>query len=356
MSSQTKSLMAGLAMLVVAVSGVWAQACNGDASLCSKSYAAVAYATTHNAFAYRASTASNQHYDIPQQLTDGIRALMFKANNPPAGNNTDGIELCHTSCSLLDGGSALSTLTAIKTWLDANPNEVVTIIWENPDLRPLSAFVSSYASAGLTNYLYTQTPDKSQTWPTLQEMITSGKRLVSFCNQATDPSAPWLMNTYDYMFQTAYENYNASSFTCTVDRPPTGDHGNMYVLNNFIYGKPIPFGTLVIEVPQPAQAANINSVSVLGTHATNCQNTFGTIPNFVTVDFYEQGDVFQVLASLNGVTYVSKTLGGSSATSKPTTTSSSGSGFGFSFSNSNIVVTSFASFLGVLFASTLVMI
>ena len=36
-------------------------------------------------------------------------------------------------------------------------------------------------------------------------------------------------------------------------------------------------------------------------HVRRCEAEAGQLPNFVTVDFYEIGDVFRVVDSLNGV-------------------------------------------------------
>lgn len=51
--------------------------CNGQASFCSRKFSELAYVTTHNAYAYINNPAQNQHYDIVQQLTDGVRGFML---------------------------------------------------------------------------------------------------------------------------------------------------------------------------------------------------------------------------------------------------------------------------------------
>ncbi|CAB4401709.1 unnamed protein product [Rhizophagus irregularis] len=281
------------------------KACNGYPELCGKLYSGIAYPTTHNAYAYGKSVAANQNYDIPTQLKDGIRGFMLDANFPT--NNTNEVHLCHSSCDLLDQGPAATTLKQIGTWLDDNPNEVITILWENAGKVPAAMFNSIYTQSGFVKYAHFQEVGKD--WPTLNDMIGSGKRVVNFVDTGADPSVQWLMPEYSYVFETPFENENANAFTCTVDRPKNQERP-MYVLNHFLYGT-LAISTS-IDVPQPDKANTTNSAS-LADHAKKCQQTFDKIPNFIAVDFYDQGsdnqNVLSITADLNGVQYVPKQLG-----------------------------------------------
>lgn len=119
------------------------------------------------------------------------------------------------------------------------------------------------------------------------------------------------MPEYDYVFETPFQNTDINSFTCTVDRPKNQERP-MYVLNHFVYenlGPPFPKD---VDLPSPAKANTTNSAS-LASHAQQCQQTFNKIPNFIAVDFYDQGsatqNVLSVTANLNGVQYTPKQLG-----------------------------------------------
>lgn len=173
--------LAGLAMAQ--------QACNGYSSLCSKSYNQVSYLTTHNSYAYISNVGQNQHYDVQTQLNDGIRGLKLSAVRSA---NYTGVELCHTACHMLDAGTAHGTLGVIASWLKTNPNEVVTIMWNNVGNFTASELQSEYQQAsGIMDYLYVQ-PDNNYTWPTLSDMINSGKRLVNFMDiNADQTTVPW---------------------------------------------------------------------------------------------------------------------------------------------------------------------
>ncbi|KAG0241605.1 PLC-like phosphodiesterase [Mortierella sp. GBAus27b] len=273
------------------------QLCNGYAGLCAKTYDKVTYPGTHNSYAYTppGGLATNQDNNIPIQLNDGIRVLSLDAYN---SNKTGDIELCHTSCQLLDAGTLTTALGQIKTFLDANPNEVVTILWENAANLTPAQFQTVYTAAGMTPYLYTQTPGNTA-WPTLASMISSGKRLVNFVDAGADASVPWLMAEYDFVFETPWNVLKGQPYPCTVDRPKD-QRKQMYVLNHFIYeslgGK---------EIAQPGAAPQTNGDDLVN-HANTCQSTFSQTPSFVLVDFYEIGVLFQTVAQLNGVTWNGK--------------------------------------------------
>lgn len=84
--------------------------------------------------------AANQHYDVTTQLNNGIRMLQNQ------GHNSSGvIHLCHTTCLLLDAGTLTSYLSKVKTWLDNNPNEVVTALWVNSDTMQAGTIFSPFA-------------------------------------------------------------------------------------------------------------------------------------------------------------------------------------------------------------------
>jgi hypothetical protein len=170
-------------LLVLATMAIAQQACNGDPALCSMPYNQVSYLTTHNSYAYTSNVGQNQHYNIRTQLNDGVRGLKLSALK---SQNYTGVELCHSSCGLLDAGTAHDTLNIIADWLKNNPNEVVTIMWNNGGNFQATDLQAEYQQAsGINDYLFVQ-PQSNWTWPTLSDMISSGKRLVSFMDVGAD--------------------------------------------------------------------------------------------------------------------------------------------------------------------------
>ncbi|KAI8086349.1 PLC-like phosphodiesterase [Halteromyces radiatus] len=289
------------------------QACNGYSQLCSVPYHQVTTIVTHNSYSYMANPAANQACSVTTQLDDGVRGLKLSAvlpSNTTASDPANNIHLCHTSCTILDAGPAKDTLSQVVSWLKNNPNEVITIMWNTPNNKAFqpSDFNAIYQAAGMLDYVYTQ-PSGNNTWPTLQEMISSGKRVVTFTDLGADQSqVPWLLSEFDYVFETPYNNNNDTSFTCTIDRPadPSNPQSMMYVMNHFLYGS-LNLGGTAIEIPQKGKANSTNSQS-LSNQAQQCKSTFGRAPTFLEVDFYNYGNTLQIAAQLNNVTYTATSL------------------------------------------------
>ncbi|KAI8140492.1 PLC-like phosphodiesterase, partial [Fennellomyces sp. T-0311] len=298
--------------------------CNGHESLCSRTYNEVTYLITHDSYAHGDNVAATQNEPILQQLNKGVRGLKFSAVLPEFVKNKDdprSLHLCHTSCTILDAGSAVDTLNQIAAWLKENPGEVVTIFWNNLYNLENRYIASAYQASSIMPYIYTF--EEGSPWPTLKEMIDSGKRLVNFVDSGADPlSTPWLMDEFANVFETPYDNTNIDAFNCVVDRPASleSTDGMMYVVNHFLYGV-IQLG-MKIEVPQRDKAANTNG-QPLEKHVTECSETFKRKPNFIEVDFYEQGATLDYVAALNGV---SSPIIDSADTKQGTPKAKSGSG------------------------------
>ncbi|KAI7880609.1 PLC-like phosphodiesterase [Lichtheimia hyalospora FSU 10163] len=292
------------ALLAASISLVTGQQlCNGYSELCNKSYNELTYVLTHNSYAFMANPAANQQCSIDAQLADGVRALKLSAVKAPDGS--DKMYLCHTSCTILNAGAAVDTLRNITTWLKDNPNEVISIFWNFPNNDFFAPdFEEPYKESGLIEYSHVQNVN-NMTWPTLGEMIAANKRVVSYMDMNADQTNyPWMHAEFSYMFETPYENNNASSFSCVIDRPddPTDPASMMYGMNHFLYGN-LPWGEVTIQIPQSGSAGSTNSEDSLMKQASQCRQTFGSQPNFLIVDFYNKGQTLQIAAELNNVTF-----------------------------------------------------
>jgi hypothetical protein len=168
-------MLAGLALLA-APALVTAAGCNGNPALCSRQYSNVVHIGAHDSAFVGKLPTDNQYISVTDQLNMGIRMLQAQTHLE------DGvIEMCHTSCLELDAGSLTDYLTPIKTWLDGNANEVVTLLLTNGDAIPVAQWASVFAAVGLDRYAYAPGTNLAMDqWPTLQSMIDSGKRLVVF--------------------------------------------------------------------------------------------------------------------------------------------------------------------------------
>lgn len=253
------------------------------------------------------SVSGNQYYNVTVALSAGIRLIQAQVHN-----SSGVLELCHTTCQLLDGGTLESFLAEIKTWMDANTNDVVTLLLVNSDNLAASYFGAVFESSGISTYGYTPTSTTGpiKTWPTLQTLITANTRLVAFVASITYSSAyPYLLDEFDYVFETAFGVTSLDGFNCTLQRPTTlsssataVSSGYMGLINHFadtaeIFGITIPDVTDIATTNSP----DTSTVGALGTHGQLCKSEWGKKPTFVLVDFFNVGPSVESADLLNGV-------------------------------------------------------
>lgn len=293
-------------------------ACNNSPDLCGRQYSNVTHMGAHDAaFLRDASTdnsvAGNQYYNATKALSAGVRLLTAQVHD---ANGT--LELCHTTCSLLDAGTLEDWLARIKAWLDDNPNEVVTLILVNSDDQDAASFGAAYESSNISTYGYTPSASGAGAteWPTLQAMIDAGTRLVSFVaaiNAST--TYPYLLNEWDYVFETAYEITDAAAFNCSLDRPTSLSAaatalaaGYLPLMNHFLY-KSLTATAMLPDVDAIATTNSDNSslAGSLAAEAAACAAEWGQAPTFALVDFYSVGPAVDVADDINGITATGRT-------------------------------------------------
>jgi hypothetical protein len=256
-----------------------ATACNGADVLCGRRYDEVAYVTTHNAMSSQEDgfIGPNQYFGIARQLDDGVRGLMLDVhddNGQPA--------LCHGVC-FLGKTPLVEGLGAIRTFLDAHPREVVTIIFES--YVDGAVIERAFADADLVRLVHTQA--RGAAWPTLAAMVAANRRLVVLTDRPGGPA--WNMDVWAHAWETHFSAANTTDFSCNPNR---GDVRNpLFILNHF----------LTRTLPVPRQAPTTNGAPLLPDRAAACRTSSGHLPNFVTVDFYSVGVVREVVDALNGV-------------------------------------------------------
>lgn len=253
---------------------------NGRADLAARPYDKAAYVTTHNAMSSRDAgfIFPNQIGSLRKQLDDGVRAMMLDVhefNGRPM--------LCHTYCEL--GSFALvDGLIEIREFLDTRPHEVVTLILESY-VAP-EALALEFTDSGILRYAHVQAADAP--WPTLGEMVGENKRLVVFTDDNTG-GLPWLHNIWRFAWDTNWNVSSLDQFNCRCSRGDTSR--SLMILNNFISN----------PLPTPGNAEQANAGAFLLGRSVQCWEQSGRIPNFITVDYYEIGDVFAVVDRLNSL-------------------------------------------------------
>ncbi len=295
------------------------RACNNSPDLCSQSYGNITQLGAHDSPFLRDastgfSTSGNQFYDSIVQLDAGVRLLSTQVHFTNGTSGTQSLHLCHSSCDLLDAGTLSDWLSTIKTWLDGNPNEVVTLLLVNADTASAEQLHAQFQAANIVSYGYVPptTSAPLQVWPTLEELISANTRLLTFVTNlpaASNTVAPYLMDQFTYIFETPFENFQASDFNCVVDRPSGFADasaaiaaGLLPLKNHFLYDSQL-FG---IEVPNVENLNVTNSPSFeqqgsVGTEALECATQWDRGPSFILVDFFNVGPAIDAVDRLNGV-------------------------------------------------------
>lgn len=260
--------------------------CNGRPELCGRTFDHVAYPTTHNAMSNSEEGWGNpnQHDGITRQLANGVRSMMLDTYFYGGA-----VVLCHAICDLGEAASVrrhellVDGLARIREYLEVDPEAVLSIIFESYITEEQVA--QAFSDAGLEGYLHEQ--PVADPWPTLGQLIATGKRLVVFTDDSS-ASLPWHHYVWDYAWETPYSFASTSAFTCAKNRGTAG--AALYIFNHF----------LTQTWGNAGLAAQANRSPVLPDRAAQCHTEAGQLPNFVTVDFYDIGAVMPTVDTLNG--------------------------------------------------------
>ncbi len=267
--------------------------CNGAKELCDRTYDRVVTPMTHNAFSKVGDFAvPNQSLGLERQLADGIRGMMLDVDYWDPIEQKDTLErfpdlsapdqayLCHAAC-VFGRARLLDSLCVLTDFLDQNPEEIVSIIFENRMADEDTEAVLQ--ASGLGEYVYTH-PSPEAPWPTLGSMIASGKRLVVFLEQGGG-TPPHLHHAWTHVWDTPYTFTSTSEFTCALNRGATTNA--LFLVNHWL------------DRGTPERGAEANAASVLGARVETCTREAGRPPTFVGVDFYDRGDLFDVVRKAN---------------------------------------------------------
>jgi len=208
------------------------------------------------------------------------------------------------------GGLLKDYLVKVKGWLDQNPNEVLTILIVNIDNQSAASIAAIYEAAGVSSisFVPSSQPLTYTAWPTLASMIDSGKRLVTFLDNSADTvTIPYLLDEFTNVWETPFDVLT-NDWPCTVNRTRGDSTTQMYLINHFLFSLHDIAGAASSIAPDKASLPTTNAATgygSLGQEVLNCRAAYQRPPTFLLVDFYNYGagSVFEVAASINGVTY-----------------------------------------------------
>lgn len=286
--------------------------CNGFVELCDRPVNEVAFAASHNAMSITQYGWLWPMHDgtLTDQMNYGVRALLIdthymetvedqmdgltrlparlqpvaqKAIEAFRAPGQEGVWLCHEFCAL--GVSPFpGAMEEVRAFLEENPREVLFIVIQD-EVAPqdIERVVSE---AGLLPYIYDH--ETGQPWPTMRELIDSGQRLIIMAENEGPPPT-WYENVWSVTEETPYTFIFPEQFSCEPNRGGTGQP--FFLLNHWIQR----------GSPNRVDAAIVNDYDFLLGRAQQCAEERGQIPNFVAVNFYSQGDLLDVVNTLNGV-------------------------------------------------------
>lgn len=279
-------LMAVLGALSMTMSCGDPARCNGWVELCERTLDRVAFVQTHNSHAtqeggYHAG-AMNHLRAVPAQLADGVRSLNFDVHYDKDKDQNKAIYLCHGFC-VLGKQPIQEAFGQLRQFLAAHPGEILLLIFENNITR--DELVAEIQKSGLDAYAHAQQP--GATWPTLGEMVESGRRLVFFSRDSGGPA--WFHTQSAHIYSTGWGVKNKEDLSCKPTSAVIDD--GLFQLNH----------NLTHPIASPDLARQINFNPFLLQRVRQCAAEVGRPVNMVNVDFYSIGDVLSVVNTLNGV-------------------------------------------------------
>jgi hypothetical protein len=295
-----------------------ATVCNGQAKYCSEIWSNVSQVGSHDSAFVGDLPTQNQHWSVTDQLNNGIRFLQGQTHKNVLGT----LDMCHTSCWEEDAGSTENYMSTVKSWLDANPNEVVTMLLTNGDNVDPSLFDSAMSASGLKSYAFVPSTGAGvlgiNDWPTYGEMIDAGTRLVFFLGKsetfpflrqeeltnldygANTAQYPQILDEFSYFFETPFDTTDPTFPECTLDRPAgASPSGRMYIVNHFL-----DQDVLGIDIPDESAAGTTNAATgsgSIGAQVGLCQSTYGYAPKGVLLDYVDMGTPLAAELAMNGL-------------------------------------------------------
>ncbi|KAG5637387.1 hypothetical protein H0H81_004764 [Sphagnurus paluster] len=206
---------------------------------------------------------------------------------------------------LFDGGTVENYLKRVKSWLDANPNEVLTFIFTNPEgVSIKDVWKPAFDNSGITPLAYVppSRPVRRTEWPTLGQLINAGKRVVVFFDPGADTGGvDFILPQFEMIWEDPFSPTD-KNFPCRVDRTrgPLSNDDHAHLINHNLNVNLIPIGDGVL-VSDRANAATTNSIATILGHANGCAPfASGRAPNFVLLDWVNVGDGPAAVNRLNG--------------------------------------------------------
>lgn len=275
--------------------------CNGLENACDLRINQVMFATVHNAMAAKENgylLNPNHFFSLEAALEAGYRGLNLEVCK------CNGVyEFCHGVCRL-GSRNPIEVFLNLDRFLRDNRHEVIllNLSINNEVHQPvnLHEFYEVMKNATRFNtYLYSHYKEGDD-WPTLREMINTGKRILLFHSQgptcANITCPPGMHHWGEYGRETDEVNQDrdvdAMSEQCHLngEHPLVKESRQFHGLNHYV----------PTENRNQVASKKLNSYGFLSTRIESCAKKHPKIAfNFVSVDHFSVGDVVEFVQRQN---------------------------------------------------------
>ncbi len=266
--------------------------CNGLGSNCALRVDEMLFATLHNANHHTLNSPwANHQAPLEQALEVGYRGLWLDVCKCLGQ-----LVFCHSLCSV-GRREPVTVFNNIISFLEKNPTELIVINFQMSKNRPLPSEVWSLMKTinGMEERTYVH--DGGQ-WPTMGTLISEGKQIVAFYHNGplcpgNTGCVPQIAEFFDYAKESEWELESVQEVmdvpqSCIPTRGVVGDK-DFYSVNNFV----TDFG------PDPAASLILNEKLAVAKRLNDCENAVNSLPNFISIDFWQLGDVPLVTQVVN---------------------------------------------------------
>ncbi|KAL4372750.1 hypothetical protein AHAS_Ahas05G0013000 [Arachis hypogaea] len=246
--------------------------------------------TTHNSYALagaRSATGSfivapmNQDDTVADQLKNGVRGFMLDMYD-----FMNDIWLCHSAqgkCyNFTAFQPAINVLKDMKSFLDANPSEIITIIIEDYVSSP-QGLTKVFKNSGLSNYMFplSRMPKNGQDWPTVDDMVQKNQRVLVFTSKRDKEASEGIAYQWTYMVENQYGDDGMKNGSCPnrAESPAMNTKSRSLVLMNYFP-----------STPNRSAACADNSAPLVSMMKTCYAASGNRWPNFIAIDYYMRSD------------------------------------------------------------------
>jgi len=270
--------------------------CQGRSEYCLRAYDNFTFPETHNSFSTAEDgvwMAINHMSALQAQWDGGIRAFMLDTHHLSKEETTPSdVRFCHGDPDstlfhpcLYSEVDAYLWLSRLHSLMNNSTGDVVSILLEN--YIPVEHLDILFNQSGLLDLVYIH--QLGDIWPSLGEMILSGKRLVVYWDWNFDNNYLWLHHAWSHSWDTPYGEDTQDEMSCILGR---GDQNQqVWHLNNWL--------SSIYGFADPIRSKEVNDYDTLLQRALGCWEETENRPTFIAVDFWEDGELTNVTSTLN---------------------------------------------------------